>query len=69
VAAYLESNSPIMAYTATRIVKSFPGGIRQDSSNMDPMESVIKIFLGNFFALFFMKRKFEEKSKFIISNP
>ena len=41
VQAYLESNAPIAAYTATRIVKSFPGGIRQDSSNMDPVISWI----------------------------
>uniref|UniRef100_A0A183CT12 PI-PLC Y-box domain-containing protein n=1 Tax=Globodera pallida TaxID=36090 RepID=A0A183CT12_GLOPA len=40
VATFLEANAPLAAYTATRIVKSFPSGIRQDSSNMDPMPSV-----------------------------
>uniref|UniRef100_A0A914V4X9 Phosphoinositide phospholipase C n=1 Tax=Plectus sambesii TaxID=2011161 RepID=A0A914V4X9_9BILA len=36
-------NSPeepsIMAYTATRLIKSYPAGYRQDSSNMHPLES------------------------------
>uniref|UniRef100_A0A183CG97 Phosphoinositide phospholipase C n=1 Tax=Globodera pallida TaxID=36090 RepID=A0A183CG97_GLOPA len=41
VATFLEANAPLPAYTATRIVKSFPSGIRQDSSNMDPMPSWI----------------------------
>ncbi|KAI1715497.1 phosphatidylinositol-specific phospholipase c, X domain-containing protein [Ditylenchus destructor] len=37
----LESNSPIFSYTATRIIKSYPRGIRQDSSNMNPVPSWI----------------------------
>lgn len=36
----MDSNVPLATYTSTRIVKSFPSGIRQDSSNIDPMESV-----------------------------
>uniref|UniRef100_A0A915LXA0 Phosphoinositide phospholipase C n=1 Tax=Meloidogyne javanica TaxID=6303 RepID=A0A915LXA0_MELJA len=41
VQAFLDSNVPLATYTSTRIVKSFPSGIRQDSSNIDPMESWI----------------------------
>ncbi|KAL3118163.1 hypothetical protein niasHT_001937 [Heterodera trifolii] len=41
VSAFLEANAPMAAYTATRIVKSFPSGIRQDSSNLDPIPSWI----------------------------
>ncbi|KAL7072261.1 hypothetical protein ACQ4LE_008625 [Meloidogyne hapla] len=41
VQAFLDSNVPLSTYTSTRIVKSFPSGIRQDSSNIDPMESWI----------------------------
>ncbi|KAI1724955.1 phosphatidylinositol-specific phospholipase c, X domain-containing protein [Ditylenchus destructor] len=37
----LDSNSPIFSYTATRIIKSYPRGIRQDSSNMNPVPSWI----------------------------
>lgn len=39
VLIYLEAAAPIAAYTATRMVKSYPKGIRQDSSNMSPMPS------------------------------
>uniref|UniRef100_A0A915E8Q7 Phosphoinositide phospholipase C n=1 Tax=Ditylenchus dipsaci TaxID=166011 RepID=A0A915E8Q7_9BILA len=35
----LAAGSSIMAYTATRIIKSYPKGIRQDSSNMNPVPS------------------------------
>ncbi|KAF7639855.1 Phosphoinositide phospholipase C [Meloidogyne graminicola] len=41
VQTFLDSNVPLALYTSTRIVKSFPSGIRQDSSNIDPMESWI----------------------------
>ncbi|KAF8376049.1 plc-4 [Pristionchus pacificus] len=34
-----EANSPLAAYTAHRFVKSYPKGLRQDSSNMFPMNS------------------------------
>lgn len=39
VQSILESSSTLPAYTATRLVKSYPSGLRQDSSNMDPMRS------------------------------
>lgn len=39
VLTYLEANIPLSVYTATRIIKSYPKGFRQDSSNMDPMAS------------------------------
>uniref|UniRef100_A0A1I8AYT0 Phosphoinositide phospholipase C n=1 Tax=Meloidogyne hapla TaxID=6305 RepID=A0A1I8AYT0_MELHA len=41
VQAFLDSNVPFYCSTSTRIGKSFPSGIRQDSSNIDPMESWI----------------------------
>ncbi|VDK89606.1 unnamed protein product [Litomosoides sigmodontis] len=39
VASYLESGYSLAAYTSKRFVKSFPKGLRQDSSNMDPIPS------------------------------
>lgn len=41
VLTYLESGMSIAPYTATRLIKSYPKGIRQDSSNMNPMLSWI----------------------------
>uniref|UniRef100_A0A9J2PDM0 Phosphoinositide phospholipase C n=1 Tax=Ascaris lumbricoides TaxID=6252 RepID=A0A9J2PDM0_ASCLU len=39
VDAIFESSAPLCAYTATRLVKSYPSGLRQDSSNLEPMPS------------------------------
>lgn len=39
VANYMESGYSLAAYTSKRFVKSFPKGLRQDSSNMDPIPS------------------------------
>lgn len=39
VLAYLQANAPIPTYTASRLIKSYPRGIRQDSSNMNPIPS------------------------------
>ncbi|EFO25701.2 phosphatidylinositol-specific phospholipase C [Loa loa] len=39
VANYMESGYSLAAYTSKRFVKSFPKGMRQDSSNMDPIPS------------------------------
>uniref|UniRef100_A0A0K0EWS5 Phosphoinositide phospholipase C n=1 Tax=Strongyloides venezuelensis TaxID=75913 RepID=A0A0K0EWS5_STRVS len=39
VESYFESGFELTQYTATRVVKAYPKGIRQDSSNMDPMLS------------------------------
>ncbi|KAH7729581.1 phosphatidylinositol-specific phospholipase C [Aphelenchoides avenae] len=39
VMTYMEANIPLSLYTATRVIKSYPKGFRQDSSNMDPMPS------------------------------
>ena len=39
VNSYLQANAPIPAYTASRLIKSYPRGIRQDSSNMNPVPS------------------------------
>lgn len=39
VAVYLEAEAPIFSYTSSRIIKSYPKGIRQDSSNMNPIPS------------------------------
>uniref|UniRef100_A0A8R1TTG3 Phosphoinositide phospholipase C n=1 Tax=Onchocerca volvulus TaxID=6282 RepID=A0A8R1TTG3_ONCVO len=39
VASYLESGYSLAAYTSKRFVKSFPKGLRQDSSNMNPIPS------------------------------
>uniref|UniRef100_A0A0R3RZF7 Phosphoinositide phospholipase C n=1 Tax=Elaeophora elaphi TaxID=1147741 RepID=A0A0R3RZF7_9BILA len=39
VANYMECGYSLTAYTAKRFVKSFPKGLRQDSSNMDPIPS------------------------------
>ncbi|KHN85628.1 1-phosphatidylinositol 4,5-bisphosphate phosphodiesterase delta-4 [Toxocara canis] len=39
VESIFESSSSLPAYTATRFVKSYPSGLRQDSSNMDPIPS------------------------------
>lgn len=41
VQAYLDAGAPIATYTAKRFVKSYPKGIRQDSSNMHPVPSWI----------------------------
>ena len=41
VISYLEGGSSLPAYTAKRIVKAYPKGIRQDSSNFDPIPSWI----------------------------
>ncbi|CEF61442.1 C2 domain and Phospholipase C,phosphatidylinositol-specific, X domain and Phosphoinositide phospholipase C family and Phospholipase C, phosphatidylinositol-specific, Y domain and EF-hand domain and EF-hand domain pair and Pleckstrin homology-like domain and Phospholipase C,phosphoinositol-specific, EF-hand-like domain and PLC-like phosphodiesterase, TIM beta/alpha-barrel domain-containing protein [Strongyloides ratti] len=37
VESYYDSGYQLPQYTATRVVKAYPKGIRQDSSNMDPM--------------------------------
>ncbi|MCP9265586.1 Phosphoinositide phospholipase C [Dirofilaria immitis] len=39
VANYMESGYSLTAYTSKRFVKSFPKGLRQDSSNMNPIPS------------------------------
>jgi phosphatidylinositol phospholipase C delta len=39
VSAYVEAEAPIATYTVSHLVKSYPKGIRQDSSNMSPMRS------------------------------
>uniref|UniRef100_A0AC35U528 Phosphoinositide phospholipase C n=1 Tax=Rhabditophanes sp. KR3021 TaxID=114890 RepID=A0AC35U528_9BILA len=39
VDSYYEGGYQLAHYTSTRVVKSYPKGIRQDSSNMDPMTS------------------------------
>jgi phosphatidylinositol phospholipase C delta len=39
VHTYLQANVPIAAYTSSRLIKSYPRGIRQDSSNMNPIPS------------------------------
>ncbi|CAG9538798.1 unnamed protein product [Cercopithifilaria johnstoni] len=39
VANYMQSGYSLTAYTSKRFVKSFPKGLRQDSSNMDPIPS------------------------------
>lgn len=39
VVTYFTANVPIPAYTASRLIKSYPRGIRQDSSNMNPIPS------------------------------
>uniref|UniRef100_A0A0N4Z7Y2 Phosphoinositide phospholipase C n=1 Tax=Parastrongyloides trichosuri TaxID=131310 RepID=A0A0N4Z7Y2_PARTI len=39
VESYYEGFWELTKYTATRVVKAYPKGIRQDSSNMDPMLS------------------------------
>uniref|UniRef100_A0AC35FS96 Phosphoinositide phospholipase C n=1 Tax=Panagrolaimus sp. PS1159 TaxID=55785 RepID=A0AC35FS96_9BILA len=39
VNTYLQANVPIAAYTSSRLIKSYPRGIRQDSSNMNPIPS------------------------------
>ncbi|KAK6111234.1 Phosphatidylinositol-specific phospholipase C X domain family protein [Brugia pahangi] len=39
IANYMESGYSLAAYTSKRFVKSFPKGLRQDSSNMDPIPS------------------------------
>lgn len=39
VDAYLAAGAPLAAYTAGHFVKSYPKGIRQDSSNMQPLPS------------------------------
>ncbi|VDM23631.1 unnamed protein product [Toxocara canis] len=41
VDSIFNSSLPIAAYTATRLVKSYPSGLRQDSSNLEPMTSWI----------------------------
>ncbi|VDN01263.1 unnamed protein product [Thelazia callipaeda] len=41
VVSHLESGYLLSAYTSKRFVKSFPKGLRQDSSNMDPIPSWI----------------------------
>ncbi|KAE9555680.1 hypothetical protein FO519_001151 [Halicephalobus sp. NKZ332] len=37
--SYLQANVPIPTYSASRLIKSYPRGIRQDSSNMNPVPS------------------------------
>lgn len=39
VVNYVESGYSLAAYTSKRFVKSFPKGLRQDSSNMNPIPS------------------------------
>lgn len=39
IATIFQGGSPIFSYTAQRFVKSYPKGLRQDSSNMHPMIS------------------------------
>lgn len=41
VVSYMEGGFSLAAYTSKRFVKSFPKGLRQDSSNMDPVPSWI----------------------------
>ncbi|WKY06202.1 hypothetical protein Q1695_006421 [Nippostrongylus brasiliensis] len=41
IASLFDSGSPIFTYTAERFVKSYPKGLRQDSSNMHPIISWI----------------------------
>ncbi|KAI6175418.1 Phosphoinositide phospholipase C [Aphelenchoides bicaudatus] len=41
VVTYLEAGAPITTYTTTHLIKSYPRGLRQDSSNMNPMASWI----------------------------
>ncbi|MFH4979802.1 hypothetical protein AB6A40_006511 [Gnathostoma spinigerum] len=41
VASFFEGGYSMALYTATRLVKSYPKGLRQDSSNMDPLPSWI----------------------------
>lgn len=41
VARYMEGGFSLATYTSKRLVKSFPKGLRQDSSNMDPIPSWI----------------------------
>lgn len=41
VEAMMEGGTSLAVYTASRFVKSYPKGLRQDSSNMDPMPSWI----------------------------
>ncbi|XGW28975.1 hypothetical protein V3C99_008632 [Haemonchus contortus] len=41
IASIFEGGSPIFSYTAQRFTKSYPKGLRQDSSNMHPMTSWI----------------------------
>lgn len=36
---FLSSSEPIHLYTAHHLVKSYPKGLRQDSSNMSPLPS------------------------------
>lgn len=39
VLSYMEGGFELPKYTAKRFVKSFPKGLRQDSSNMNPVPS------------------------------
>jgi hypothetical protein len=41
VESYLEANSPLASYTSTHFVKSYPSSVRQDSSNMCPIPSLL----------------------------
>ncbi|KAK6018025.1 C2 domain protein, partial [Ostertagia ostertagi] len=41
IASVFEGGSPIFSYTAERFTKTYPKGLRQDSSNMHPMISWI----------------------------
>lgn len=41
VQSLMEGGTTLAIYTASRLVKSYPKGLRQDSSNMDPMPSWI----------------------------
>ncbi|VDK42068.1 unnamed protein product [Gongylonema pulchrum] len=41
VSSFMEGGFSLASYTSKRFVKSFPKGLRQDSSNMDPMPSWI----------------------------
>ncbi|KAI6181026.1 Phosphoinositide phospholipase C [Aphelenchoides besseyi] len=41
VESYLEAASPLVVYTTKHFVKSYPRGIRQDSSNMSPIPSFL----------------------------
>lgn len=39
VRTYVEAGAPLATYTATHLVKSYPGAFRQNSSNMSPVPS------------------------------
>lgn len=41
VNTYLAAQAPIATYTTKHLIKSYPRGIRQDSSNMNPLPSWI----------------------------